>query len=252
MSRPLLLNIGNTHTQIAAAGLTPEAVVRIETARLLKAPDAVPGLAGDPRRPVVAACVVPDAAAALRRAWPDREFRFITAELLPGLDFSQVAPRTLGADRLANAVAALTLVAPPVIVLDCGTALSSVAIDAARRFRGGAILPGRRLLRLALHRHTGQLPDVPMADTIPHALGTCTTEAILAGTDLAAVGAIQHVLDAMRRELGAPDCPVLATGGDAPFFRAALPWLRPAPEPFTLRGIAQIAAQLHFRHDPRI
>ena len=245
MKDVILLNIGNTHTQMARAeGGRIGPVTRLTTAELLAAGTKTGLLADQPRLPVVAACVVPHAAACLREQWPERRLVLADTDAVKEFDFSPMKARNIGADRLMNAVAALELFTPPFIVLDCGTALSSVAVDEARRFRGGAILPGRKMLRLALHEHTAQLPEVPLQDSLPAAIGTCTEEAILAGTDLAVIGAVQFVLENIRAELGAPDCPVAVTGGDAMFFLAAIPNLTVAPPDFTLRGLARLAARL--------
>lgn len=245
MKECLLLNIGNTHTQmVRATGTQTGRVERVETKAFLESGTQVGLLPQFPGLPVVAACVVPHAASCLRERWPDRRLLFLEPAMVKDLDFSLVQTRTIGADRLANAVAALEMLKPPFIVLDCGTALSSVVVDADKRFRGGAILPGRRLLRLALHEHTAQLPDVPLQDKLPAAIGTGTAEAILAGTDLAIVGAVQFVLENMRAELAAPECPVAVTGGDAPFFLSAIPNLVATPADFTLRGLARLSSRI--------
>jgi type III pantothenate kinase len=128
----------------------------------------------------------------------------------------------------------------PILVLDCGTAITTEALAAGNIFRGGAILPGRRLLRQALHDHTAQLPLVPLGDAAPPALGRNTREAILAGTDAAVLGAVRHLILASRGELGAPDCPVLAVGGDAAYFARHLPEVQAGPGDFTLRGLRTV------------
>jgi len=228
----LLLNIGNTNSQIArlaANGELGKATV-VPTAEL----PAHPSLAELADMPGLAACVVPMARAALLERFP--RLRFLTLADVPFVDFSLVDPSTLGADRLANLAAAAELGAPR-IVLDCGTAITTEVLDEQGRFRGGAILPGRRLLRQALHDHTAQLPLLPLGDTVPAALGANTAAAILAGTDAAVLGAVAHLLAASKREIGTPDCPILAVGGDAAYFSRHIPGVTPGPADFTLRGL---------------
>lgn len=235
----LLLNIGNTNSQIArldADGELGKAAV-VPTAAmpghpLLAELDTCPGLA---------ACVVPAVRETLRIRYPN--LHFLAVADLPFVDFSLVDPSTLGADRAAN-LAAAAEIGGPCIVLDCGTAITTEALDGGNRFRGGAILPGRQLLRRALHDHTGQLPLVPLGDAPPPALGTDTAAAILAGTDAAAIGAVAHLLAASRRELGSPDCPVLAVGGDAAYFVRHLSDVAPGPADFTLRGLRAVARRM--------
>lgn len=241
-----LLNIGNTHTQIARlSGGEVTLVRRVATAEIaagvLSAElRALPG-------PCLAACVVPAAATALRAAAPTRDLVFLSAALVTEVDFSQVDTSTLGADRVANAVAAAVEMGGPVVVLDCGTCVTTEGIDGQNRFCGGAILPGRALLRRALHEHTGQLPLVELGQECPAALGTCTREAILAGVDLGILGAVERLLAASRDRLAAPSCPVVAVGGDAAFFCRHLPLLTPGHGLFTLRGLAVVAARLFVR-----
>jgi type III pantothenate kinase len=232
----LLLNIGNTNTQIARLTANGElsSIQTVPTAMLPEGGllNALGGSGG------LAATVVPAMRKRLGNLYPRLRFlRFID---VPTVDFSQVDPSTLGADRIANLAAAAEM-GGPILILDCGTAITTEALDAGNVFRGGAILPGRSLLRQALHDHTAQLPLVPLGDQAPAALGTNTREAILAGTDAAVLGAVAHIVQVSREELGAPSCPVLAVGGDAPYFARHLPDVRLGPPDFTLRGLRTVA-----------
>lgn len=246
MARTLLLNIGNTHTQVAVCERTTLDVLRrVETAALTKAGTVAAWLREYACTGCVAACVVPRVRELLRD-WPAdaTPVRFLDATMIATLDFSAVDPATIGADRLANAVAAVALGGLPALVLDCGSAVTLETVDRQRRFRGGAIMPGRLMARRALHRDTGLLPAVDMHDELPPALGTSTPAAIRAGVDLGAIGAVERILAEARRELDAPDCPVLAVGGDAAFFARHIPSLTAGPGDFTLRGLAAVAATL--------
>jgi type III pantothenate kinase len=237
-----LLNIGNTHTQIGQLnGGEVVLLRRLPTAEITAGvlPPELRAVSG----PGLAASVVPAAAAALRAAPATRDLVFLNAAMVTELSFAPVDTSTLGADRVANAVAAVAGYGCPVIVLDCGTCVTIETVDAGRCFRGGAILPGRALLRRALHEHTGQLPLVELSQDCPGALGTCTRAAILAGVDLGILGAVQRLLAESRRLLEAPLCPVVAVGGDADFFCRHLPDLTAGRELFTLRGLAVVAAR---------
>jgi type III pantothenate kinase len=231
----LLLNIGNTNTQIArlAANGDLSSVQTVPTAMLPEGGllDALAGSGG------LAATVVPAMQRSLASLYP--RLRFIRSIDVPFVDFSQVDPSTLGADRIANLAAAAEM-GGPILVLDCGTAITTEALGSGNVFRGGAILPGRRLLRQALHDHTAQLPLVPLGDQAPPALGLNTREAILAGTDTAVLGAVAHIVQVTREELGAPSCPVVAVGGDAPYFARHLSDVQLGPPDFTLRGLRAV------------
>jgi type III pantothenate kinase len=246
MGRYFLLNIGNTHTEFVHLTDVRDqlpAPRRLATDELDAA--TLTELVRDCRH-TIAAGVVPAVVERLRNACAPDRFHAVNAAAAAGLlDLSRVDTSTLGADRIANAVAAVRLVGTPVLVLDCGTALTTEAVDSDRCFRGGAIAPGRRLLRNALHDHTAQLPNVPMTGDLPNGLGTTTVAAIRAGVDRGAIGLARELVTAARRELGAPECPVLVTGGDAAFFLEflSLPGLRAAPPAFTLSGVQALAVQ---------
>lgn len=241
----VVLSIGNTHTQVAlASGGALGVVERLLTTDFIQAGAQAGTLTKHPKLPVFVGCVVPHAGACLREQWPKRPLTFLEYRQIRDLHFDRVDPSTIGADRLANAVAALELTGAPAIVLDCGTALNTVAIDGERQFRGGAIMPGRHMLRLALHEHTAQLPEIPIQDECPAAIGSSTGDAIRAGTDLGILGAVQFLLDNSRAELDAPGCPVIVTGGDASYFLSNIPGLMSAPPEFTLRGLMRIAVKV--------
>ena len=240
----LVANIGNTHTQIAPLAEADIGPVRTLSTEALLETGLPPDLAGMPAERWLVASVVPAAGAILRRALAADSVRFLDVSMIRAIDFRAVDASTLGADRLANAVAAVHTSAAPVVVLECGTAITTELIDADCRFRGGVILPGRRLQRTSLHLQTAQLPDVDLDSAGLCTAASCTTDAIRAGVDLGLLGAVSRILEVSRRELSTSDCEVLAIGGDAPFFLRHLPGLRPAPTAFTLRGLAAVARNI--------
>lgn len=239
----ILLNIGNTHTSVALCcdGTLEGAVEQLRTERLL-AGSTPELLARHPDAPCLAACVVPEARQWLQQLRPPSSVRFIAADGAPRPDFSRVDTRTLGQDRIANAVGALSVHSAPVIVLDCGTALTTEVIDAKAVFRGGVIAPGRRALAAALHNNTAQLPEVCLAETPSAALAANTADALCGGISLGSLGLAQHLLTESRRELNEPNCPVLVTGGDEQYFlkHLSLSNLEAAPPHLTLLGLAAV------------
>jgi type III pantothenate kinase len=236
----LLLNVGNTHTRLVlwrrSAAVAGECVA---TRELLTGHCRLALLAAHPGVPCFAACVVPAVRQRFDAAWPGR-VHWLTSEMPLGVDVSAVDAATIGADRLANAAAAVRLSKLPVLVIDFGTAVSSVVIDARRRLLGGFILPGRQLARTALRTGTGQLPDTALTDLLPEPVGRRTEEAILAGVDLGLLGAVERLVrDVSARFTTAMT--TLAVGGDRDFFCRHLAVLTPGPEDFTLRGLAAVA-----------
>lgn len=227
------MNIGNTYSRAALwDGSAFKFLPRIETAQLTA--DSLPS-----GNPIVAATVVPE----LKQRLAAAEIRFIDSRHCGTLvDFTQVDSSTLGADRVANAIALAAFFPLPAIALDCGTAITLELVDANRVFRGGAIAPGRKLMRCALAAGTAQLPEIPLSTELPERIGNGTSEAIRFGVDRGMVGLVRELLETAAAPYGGLGAVTLiATGGDAPFFTEALPFLQPAPEDFTHQGI-RIAA----------
>lgn len=238
MTEVYLLNIGNTHVQVARlqAGRL-DRVRRLELAVLLRT-GILAELENDTSAVGFVACVVPAAAELLRRQYPLR-VSFLSASMIRGVDFSQVDVDTVGADRLANIAAACALGVAPVVIVDCGTAITTEILDRDRRFLGGVIMPGRRLSRQALRDHTALLPMVELSDRpFERPWGHNTVSAIQAGIDQGLVAAVGKTVSDSLAAIGGGRA--LATGGDAPFFISHLPFLEPTPEDFTLSGLAHV------------
>ena len=143
---------------------------------------------------------------------------------------------TLGGDVEAG-LALAELFPLPGISADCGTALTLEIVDADGVFRGGAIAPGRAMMRRSLAAGTAQLPEIPFSTQLPEHPGSNTVETIRFGVDRGAVGLMRELLSASLPACGKARRPtIVATGGDAPIFAEAL-GIRTAPEDFTLRGI---------------
>lgn len=149
---------------------------------------------------------------------------------------------TVGADRLANA-AALCNGALPAICMDFGTAITFEVVEEDGSFTGGAILPGRKLMRHALHDHTALLPLIPFTENVtklPEGAGKNTLEAMLLGTDKACIGAVKEILQHLYRDLSQKypgrKIRLCACGGDRKFFLQAIPEMEETPF-LTLEGI---------------
>ena len=223
---PEILDIGNTFTRIAEwNGGEFTGLRRLPTCELGKLPERPGGR--------LAACVCPEVR---RKLEADGAIRFISAwDQCSRVDFSPVDRNTLGADRVANAIAAAEFYPLPAVVIDCGTALTMEVVDARRRFVGGAIAPGRLLLRQALASGTAQLPKLPVSAALPEKIGCNTADAITFGVDVGAVGIIRQWLDKVSAAY--PGVTVILTGGDAPFFAPQFPEAELADRFFTLHGI---------------
>ena len=190
---------------------------------------------------VAISSVVPEKAALLRKGLAPRPIHEIShqSDLPIGIDYPH--PEQIGADRLANAVAAHARVGAPAIVVDFGTAVTFDVVGGSAEnasYLGGVIAPGLASLTDYLHRNTALLPEIDLAEP-ESAIGKSTTEAMRSGAVYGYRGMIREVLQSIQRELdGTPM--VLATGGDATLIAAGLPEISEVIGDLTLEGIRLI------------
>jgi type III pantothenate kinase len=128
-----------------------------------------------------------------------------------GLKFLINNAGDLGADRIANTVAAHRLYKGNVIVVDFGTATTFCVVTEKGEYRGGAIMPGIAMSAYSLAEKTARLPLVELKapDTI---LGKSTEDNILTGIILGHAGAVERIINEIKMDTG-KDITVLATGG---------------------------------------
>jgi type III pantothenate kinase len=239
----LLLDIGNTHTHI---GLSDgRGVVRHEdmptaywregkAGRRLARFHPAAGLAG------VSLCSVVPEATRLARRWArvncGARFCELTASSIVGLGVDYPRPETIGADRLANALAAKTLFGAPALVVDFGTAVTLDVVDARGNYVGGIIAPGLSAMTDYLHERTALLPRVKIR-AVRRYLGRSTAEAMRIGAVHGYRGLVRELIGGLRQELGAPGLPVVATGGYARLMARGLPEIRKVDPRLTLEGL---------------
>ena len=123
-------------------------------------------------------------------------------------------PAEAGSDLVVAAAGALSKYAPPMILVDLGTATTIVAIDRNGSFRGGAITAGVKLGLNALSGGTSQLPFIRL-DAPKKAIGTNTIDSMQSGVVLGAASMIDGMVERFEAELG-DRCTIIATGGLAP------------------------------------
>jgi type III pantothenate kinase len=130
-----------------------------------------------------------------------------------GLKILYDTPRDVGADRVADAVAAIHEYGTPLIVVDLGTATVFDAVNREGEYLGGAIAPGLGIASEALFRRAAKLYRVEL-DRPKSAIGRNTITAIQSGILFGYVGLIEGIVARMQEELGG-DAKVIGTGGYA-------------------------------------
>lgn len=143
----------------------------------------------------------------------------LQAGVKTGLNIKYVNPVEVGADRIANAIAAVhSHPKQNIIVIDFGTATTFCAISAQKSYLGGAILPGVRLSVDALSKNTAKLPTVEIIKT-EQVIGRSTIESIQSGVFFGVLGACRELIQRINQEVFAGEkALVLATGGFASLF----------------------------------
>lgn len=166
---------------------------------------------------VVAGSVVP----ALTRFWKEAlaaQLGCAHWELVPGapleirVDYPN--PTTIGADRLANAVAAVRKAGAPVVVADFGTALTFDIVTRERGYIGGVIAPGIDMMYTYFGEKTALLPKLE-PNPRDRVIGTSTADAMHAGAYFGYRGMVREIFTEIRKELGGGPLSLLATGGFA-------------------------------------
>lgn len=130
-------------------------------------------------RAVVASTAMPTAeVATLLRKWGLWVLEMTSQTPVP-IGNAYLSPQTLGVDRLAAAVGAVSLVGENCLIVDFGSAITIDLVEGGV-FRGGNISPGVAMRFRALHDYTQRLPVCEPTDDIL-ALGRTTSEAIVQG-----------------------------------------------------------------------
>ncbi|MGD0766012.1 MAG: type III pantothenate kinase [Dehalococcoidia bacterium] len=148
------------------------------------------------------------------------------------------SPRDVGADRVIDAVAAIKLYGPPLIVVDFGTATVFDAISKDGDYLGGAIAPGIGISMEALFERTAKLPRIEL-ERPKTAIGKTTVVAMQSGIVFGYVGLIEGIVARMKEELEG-DVKVIATGGLAPLIARETPVIQAVNLDLTLVGLRLI------------
>ena len=157
-------------------------------------------------------------------------------------------PATIGADRLANAAAAVEKYGAPVIIADFGTALTFDIVSAAGAYIGGIIAPGPMLFAEYLAEKTALLPQLSlpavrkaMRTQGKHpVIGKNTNQEILIGLRLGYPGLVKEIVLRLKQENVLKNARICATGGYAEMILAESGLEIRIDPLLTLRGISRI------------
>lgn len=237
----LLVDISNSYTKLAFA-----------TKRRLGKPTRCPThaltvaglrriLRGRKVETIVVSSVVPQKNKVIVSAAGPLRVLFLSPQLDLGVGIDYPAPRSIGADRLANAAAVAQLYGYPAIVVDFGTAVTFDVVSAGGDYVGGVIAPGLEAMTSFLYDRTALLPKLTLREPL-RAIGKTTRDAMMSGAVFGYRGLVREILIRVCLESfprGKPK--IVATGGYAQLIARRLPEIEAVHPNLTLEGLRIIA-----------
>jgi len=237
----LLIDVSNSFVKLAFAtrkkiGKT----IRIATTKL-SAAALRQILRGHEIQAIIVSSVVPKRNKTIKIAAGSASVLFLNPKLDLGVGVDYPNPRSIGADRLANAAAVAQLYGVPAIVVDFGTAVTFDVVSAKGDYVGGVITPGLEVMTNYLYQRTALLPKLTLHEP-PRAIGKTTRDAMMSGAVFGYRGLVREIV----RRLTAENFPrrkprIVATGGYAQLIAAKLPEIEAVHPNLTLEGLRIVA-----------
>ncbi len=150
------------------------------------------------------------------------------------------SPQQVGADRIANAVAAFSKYGGECIVVDFGTATNFDIVNSSGDYIGGVLLPGPETSMAELARKAAQLHVVDIKPP-QKVIGRTTTEALTSGLFFGTVGQVDYIVERIIDEAKFNKPTVIATGGLAEKFVSYSKFIQRIEPDLTLEGLQIIS-----------
>jgi type III pantothenate kinase len=190
---------------------------------------------------IIVSSVVPRKNKVIEAAASSSRLLFLNAQLDLGVGIDYPAPRSIGADRLANAAAVAQLYGYPAIVVDFGTAVTFDVVSARGDYVGGVIAPGLEAMTSFLYDRTALLPKLSLREPV-RAIGKTTRDAMMSGAVFGYRGLVREILIRVSLENFPRSKPrIVATGGYAQLIARKLPEIEAVNPNLTLEGLRIIA-----------
>ena len=196
------------------------------------------GLAAAEIKGVMVASVVPSlnpTLAEMASRYFGAKALFVEPGIKTGMPVHYDNPQEVGADRIANGVAAFAKYGGPCIVVDFGTAINFDVVSKRGEYLGGVLAPGIGISADALFARAARLFRVEVRDP-GKIIGTTTAASMQAGLYYGFTDLVDGILDRLKKELGA-GTRVIATGGQAPLIATGSRHIDEVDEHLTLAGL---------------
>jgi type III pantothenate kinase len=149
-------------------------------------------------------------------------------------------PEEIGADRIANSVAAMEIHGFPAIVVDFGTATTFDIVSSKGEYLGGVIAPGIEISSEALFKYAAKLSKVDL-HWPKKVIGKTTYDGIRSGILFGYLGQIDFLIDKIVEEVSQDDPgfkpEVIATGGLSVLMLERSRWIKKHDPDLTLKGL---------------
>jgi type III pantothenate kinase len=159
------------------------------------------------------------------------------------IELDVVEPRSVGADRVLNAIAAHAAHEGDLIIVDFGTASTFDVVDYRGAYKGGIIAPGINLSLDALVSAAAKLPRIAIeAPATASVIGRTTEDQMHIGIFWGYVAMMEGLVARMKAEVGRP-VKVIATGGLAILFDKHTDMFDAIEPDLTIQGLAMLYAR---------
>jgi type III pantothenate kinase len=252
----LALDVGNTNTTLGLYKLesgTPELAAhwRVTTHRAQTVDEygvffvnlfEMHGMKPSQVTDIIIASVVPPVDSTLRQVcqtYFNVEPMFVEPGIKTGMKMLIDNPTELGADRIADCIAAFEKYGGPCIVVDFGTATKFEVISERGEYLGGAIAPGLGLSADALFSRAARLYRVDIKRP-SKVIGTNTIAHLQSGIYFGYIGLVDGIIERILKEMGAdPEKPphIVASGGLARLIAPDSRYIQEINDMLTLDGL---------------